>query len=347
MEPIILAGHTIAPGTRVSLELPVAKLYTDTNMTMPVHVIHSKKPGPSVFVSAAIHGDELNGVEIVRRLIQLKNYKITKGTLYLVPIVNIYGVLSQSRYMPDRRDLNRAFPGSAKGSLAGRLANVFMEEIVRRCDYGIDLHTGAIHRSNLPQVRADLSDEETLELAKSFGVPVLVNSEQRDGSLRQCALEEGIKILLYEAGEALRFDEMSIRGGVTGVLNVLGHLSMIRKRKHKKPIIPFVANNSSWIRAGDSGIINSVKKLGDYVQKGDILAYIGSPFGETLATINASRTGIIIGQQNIPLAQEGEALFHIAFFSEAEEDIVDNIESMHESLTAMPTTEFTILGAAQ
>lgn len=345
MEPIYLAGQTIAPGTRTSLELPVAKLYTDTDMTMPIHVIHSKKPGPSVFVSAAIHGDELNGIEIVRRLIQLTSLKVTSGTLYLVPIVNVYGVLNQSRYMPDRRDLNRSFPGSSKGSLAGRLANVFMEDIVRRCDYGIDLHTGAIHRSNLPQIRANLKDEETLALAKSFGVPVLVNSEERDGSLRQCAIEEGIKILLYEAGQALRFDEMSIRAGVTGVLNVLSHLSMIKKRRVKKAIFPYVANNSTWIRAGDSGIVNSIKNLGDQVQKGDTLAYIGNPFGKTMATITANRAGIIIGKQNIPLAQEGEALFHIAFFSEDEDDIVDNIESMHESLTAMPLTDFSNRGA--
>lgn len=340
MGPIVFAGKKILPGTRASIEVPVAKLYTDTDMTMPVHVIHSKKSGPSVFVSAAIHGDELNGIEIVRRLIHLKSLKLTAGTLYLVPIVNVYGVLSQSRYMPDRRDLNRSFPGSTSGSLAGRLAQVFMKEIVRRCDYGIDLHTGAIHRSNMPQIRADLKDEETLALAKSFGVPVLVNSEQRDGSLRQSALEEGIKTLVYEAGQALRFDEISIRAGVSGVLNVLSHLSMIRKRKHKKPILPFVANNSSWIRAGHSGIVNTVKELGDYVQKGDTLAYIGSPFGETLATVVASRTGVIIAKQNIPLAQEGEAMFHIAFFSEDEEEIVDNIESMQETMISMPSTEF-------
>ncbi len=340
MEKIKIAGQTIEPGQRYKIELPVAKLYTDTDVNMPLFVIRGKRPGPSVFVSAAIHGDELNGIEIIRRLIVSKSLKITSGTLYLVPIVNVYGVLSQSRYMPDRRDLNRSFPGSKKGSMAGRVAHTFMAEIVNRCQYGVDLHTGAIHRSNLPQVRADLSDQKTLELAEAFGVPVLLNSDLRDGSLRESAVEHGAKVLLYEAGQALRFDEISIRAGVRGVLNILSHLGLIRRRRQNKKITPFVANNSSWVRASHSGIVNTVKNLGDQVKKNDNLANIGGPFGEIFEEVNAPRAGIIIGKQNIPLAQEGEALFHIAFFSEADEDIVDNIETMQESL--IPDNSLTV-----
>ena len=148
------------------------------------------------------------------KLINKKGFKIHCGTLILVPMVNVYGVLNQSRYMPDRRDLNRCFPGSPKGSLAGIVADKFLNEIVKHCGYGIDLHTGAIHRSNLPQIRANLKDEETRHLAEIFGVPVLLNSNLRDGSLRQAAVESNTKILLYEAGQALRFDELSIRAGV-------------------------------------------------------------------------------------------------------------------------------------
>jgi predicted deacylase len=333
MKELIIAGQTIPPGTRTQLNIPGIRLYTDTDISMPVSVIRARKSGPTVFVSAAVHGDELNGIEIIRRLIHLKSLRINCGTLILVPIVNIYGVLNQSRYMPDRRDLNRCFPGSPKGSLAGRVADTFLSEIVNHCDYGIDLHTGAIHRSNLPQIRADLEDPETLSLAEAFGVPVLLNSNLRDGSLRQAAVESGTKILLYEAGQALRFDELSIRAGVKGIMNVLSHIGMIsRKSSHKKPIQRFVANNSVWCRANESGIVNNLKNLGDQVQKGEALATIGGPFGEIFDTVKSSRAGIIIGKQNIPLAQEGDAMFHIAYFSEPDEEIAENIEKMQDTL---------------
>ncbi len=248
-------------------------------------------------------------------------------------MVNVYGVLNQSRYMPDRRDLNRSFPGSAKGSLAGRVADIFLEEIVRHCDYGIDLHTGAIHRSNLPQIRANLNDEETHELAEVFGVPVLINADIRDGSLRQAAVESNTKVLLYEAGQALRFDELSIRAGVRGVTNVISHLGLIkRKTRRKKTVVPFVAYNSAWVRANASGIVRHLKNLGDQVERGAVLADIGSPFGKIFDTVKATKSGIIIGKQNIPLTQEGDAMFHIAYFSEPDEDVAENIEVMQETL---------------
>ncbi len=330
--PLIIGGQEIPLGATRQIELPVVRLYTDTDICMPVHVMRSRKPGPTMFVSAAVHGDELNGIEIVRRLIRMKSFKLSAGTLILVPIVNVYGVLNQSRYMPDRRDLNRCFPGSSKGSLAGIVAHKFMHEIVRHCQYGIDLHTGAIHRSNLPQIRANLKDDETRELAEAFGVPVLLNANLRDGSLRQAALEQDTRILLYEAGQALRYDELSIRAGVRGIQRVLSKLGMIRLKSQKTKVTPYVANNSSWVRANHSGLSTSKKNLGDYVQKGDVLARIGSPLGENFGSVVANKTGIIIGKQNIPLVQEGDAMFHIAFFSEEEEDIADNIQTMSSSL---------------
>ncbi len=332
MKELVIAGQVIARGTHTSLDIPVAKLYTGTDIYIPVHVIRAKKDGPTMFVSAAIHGDELNGVEVVRRLIQAKNIKLSRGTLILVPMVNVYGVLSQSRYMPDRRDLNRSFPGSAKGSLAGRLANIFLEEIVSKCEYGIDLHTGAIHRSNLPQVRANLKDEVTRNLAECFGVPVLLNSDLRDGSLRHTAVDKGIRILLYEAGQALRYDEMSIRAGIQGVTNVLSELGMVKKKRSRKKLTPYIANNSAWVRAGESGFVNDLKQLGDAVVKGEVLAQIGSPFGDITDEVKATRSGIIIGKQNIPLVQEGDAMFHVAFFSEADDDVADTIVTLEETL---------------
>ncbi len=327
-----IGSTLIRPGESRQLELEVARLYTDTEICMPVQVRHGRHPGPVVFVSAAVHGDELNGVEIVRRLIQMRSLRVRSGTLILVPMVNVYGVLNQSRYLPDRRDLNRSFPGSAKGSLAARVADTFLAQIVRRCDYGIDLHTGALHRSNLPQIRADLEDEETRRLADVFGVPVLLNANLRDGSLRQAAVESDTRVLLYEAGQALRFDELSIRAGVHGVLNVLTHLGMIRRRCTPLKRRPFVANNSAWVRASGSGIVRSLKGLGDAVVKGDLLAEIGNPFGEVVSEVRAQRSGLIIGKQNIPLVQEGDALFHLAFFTERDERVAKRIEALSEAL---------------
>lgn len=316
--------------------MPIVRLYTDTDISMPVHVKRARRDGPTVFVSAAVHGDELNGIEIVRRLLRLKSFRLTAGTLILVPMVNVYGVLNQSRYMPDRRDLNRSFPGSENGSLAGIVAHTFLNEIVSHCDYGIDLHTGAIHRSNLPQIRANLDDAETMELAEAFGVSVLLNSNLRDGSLRQAALEAKAKILLYEAGEALRFDELSIRAGLRGILRVLAVLGMTKKNKAKIKARPYVANTSSWVRAHHSGIVKNIKNLGDFVEKGDPLAQIGGALGQVYGTVKARRTGIVIGKQNIPLVQKGDAMFHIAYFSEEEAEIAENIQTMTEFL--MPSS---------
>ncbi|MFT4939614.1 MAG: putative deacylase, partial [Paraglaciecola sp.] len=233
MTELEIGGQRIKPGEIKRIELPLPPLYTDTHMSIPVHVQRGKQPGPTMFVSAAIHGDELNGIEIVNRLIKSKSIKNMRGTLIAVPMVNVYGVLNQSRYLPDRRDLNRSFPGSSKGSLAGRIANLFLQEVVTKCDVGIDLHTGAIHRSNLPQIRANLDDAETLTMAEAFGMPVLLNADIRDGSLRQAAADLGAKVLLYEAGEALRFDEFSIRAGVKGIINVMREIGMLNKRKRQ------------------------------------------------------------------------------------------------------------------
>jgi len=327
-----IAGKNIAKGETLKLEIPIGKLYTDTSMNLPVFIKRGKRDGPTIFITAAIHGDELNGIEIISRLINSKRIDALKGTLIAVPLVNAYGVLNQSRYLPDRRDLNRCFPGFKKGSLASRLANLLQTEVISKCQYGIDLHTGAAHRSNLPQIRASLDDEETLSLAKAFGVPVLLNSELREGSLRHAASEQGIKVLLYEAGEALRFDELSIRAGYRGIINVMVELGMLRKRKSAKTTVePFVAKDSVWMRSTNSGFVINKKQLGDFVEKGQTLAYIKDPFGEVIDRVKAKVDGIIIGQQNIPLIHEGEAIFHIGFFKKPDE-VSENIELLQDNL---------------
>ncbi|QJR82847.1 succinylglutamate desuccinylase/aspartoacylase family protein [Alteromonas pelagimontana] len=307
-------------------------LYTATNMSIPIYVKRGKRPGPTLFVSAALHGDELNGIEIVGRLIKSKAIAKLRGTLIAVPMVNVYGVLNQSRYLPDRRDLNRSFPGSKKGSMAGRLANLFFKEVVSKCDAGIDLHTGAIHRSNLPQIRADLDDPEVLEMAKAFGVPVLLNADIRDGSLRQAASESGVKILLYEAGQALRYDEFSIRAGVRGIINTMRHLNMLNKSHSKgHDIQRFIARESGWVRAPESGFVTHLAQLGDHVNKGDKLASVADPYGAYLAAITSPAEGVIIGKQNIPLAQEGEAIYHIAYFKQPD-SVAEHVELLQDNL---------------
>ncbi|TLU64312.1 succinylglutamate desuccinylase [Thalassotalea litorea] len=329
MNEFVIGGQTILPGESKKIALPVARLYTDAEVDLPLYIVRGKRQGPTVFISAAVHGDELNGIEIIRRLVNLKSFKITRGTVIAVPMVNVYGVVNQSRYMPDRRDLNRSFPGSSKGSLAARVANTFLQEVVTHCDYGIDLHTGAIHRSNLPQIRADLNDEETQLLANVFAAPVVLHSNVLDGSLREAAVTMNTKVLLYEAGEALRFDELSIRIGLKGIINILRHLGMIAKGKPSKSMRePFVAENSGWVRASVSGIVTHNFGLGDSVEKGDVLAEIGSPYGEVLGKVLANNRGVIIGKQNIPLIQEGEAMYHIAYFKEDEGKVAEHIESV-------------------
>ena len=333
-ETFDLGGVSVAAGQRKIVNLPIANLYTHAEMTLPVHVLRGKKPGPTLFLSAAIHGDELNGVEIIRRVLAQKSLSSLRGTLVAVPFVNGFGMLQHSRYLPDRRDLNRCFPGSSKGPLASRLAHIFLHQIVKHCDYGIDLHTGAIHRSNLPQIRANLDDVETREMAEKFGVPVLLNSNLRDGSLRESASSHGVKILLYEAGEALRLDELSIRAGVKGILGVMRHLDMLPSSKQRKlPPAPFVARSSSWIRAPGSGLFHGKSHLGDLVKKGSVLGTVVDPsnmLDQVQVEITSEHTGIIIGKTNIPLVNEGDAVFHIARFEDASDvyaelDVLNNI----------------------
>jgi predicted deacylase len=329
---IEIGGVTIKAGETKQIDLQTVRLYNDSQMYVPIYVKRGKKPGPTIFVSAAIHGDELNGIEIISRVINSKRLKYLRGTLIAVPIVNGYGILNQSRYLPDRRDLNRCFPGSSKGSQASRLANLFVKEVVEKCDFGIDLHTGAIHRSNLPQIRANLDDEVTFNMAQAFGVPVMINSNLRDGSLRQCADELGVPMLLFEAGEALRFDEMSIRSGTSGVFNVLCHLDMLTAKTSKKTKVePLVARKCGWVRAPDSGLVIHRKNLGDIVEKGEVIADIKTPLGKITARVLSNANGIIIGKQNIPLVHEGEAVSNMAYFKNPE-DVVETLELMIENL---------------
>ena len=301
------------PGQRKTVLLPMPKLYDWTPISLPIHVICGKEEGPSLCITAAIHGDEINGVEVIRRLLKRKGFKKLNGNIIAIPIVNVYGFLYQERYLMDRRDLNRSFPGSANGSLASILARIISNQILSQSTHVIDLHTGSNHRFNLPQIRANLDMPGIEDLARAFNVPVILHSTFRDGSMREYANEQGIPILVYEGGESLRFDELSIRTGINGILSVMGALKMIKPYGVKK-CTSTVSRNSYWIRAPISGILRHLKKSGNRVTKGQVIGIIANPTSTEEYKLKSPLSGIIIGENMLPLVHSGQALFHIASF---------------------------------
>ena len=312
-KPFNIGGFSIPAGTSQTIDLPISLLYDHTPMTLTAHVIHGRRPGPRLFVCAAVHGDELNGVEIIRRLIRMSRVSRLCGTLVAVPIVNIYGFIGNTRYLPDRRDLNRSFPGSVQGSLASQLANVFIQEVVNHCDFGIDLHTGAIHRTNFPQIRVDLSNPELKKLAKSFSAPIILHSSFREGSLRKSAMDLGVPTLVYEAGEALRLDEVSIKSGINGIIRVMQTLGMIKtKLLRPSKVNSVLASSSYWVRAPEGGILRTSLTSGTSVDAGQILGKIADPYGKHEVAIISEKPGVLIGKNNLPVVNQGDALFHIA-----------------------------------
>ncbi len=330
---LVIGGVEIKPGERKTLEIPLPSLYTHTQLEMPVQVIRGRRSGPTLFLSGAIHGDEINGVEIIRRVLNLKSLRRLRGTVIAVPVVNIFGFINQSRYLPDRRDLNRSFPGSESGSLASRVAHRFLNEIVAKCSHGIDLHTAAIHRENFPHVRAVLDDEVTERMAQAFGSPVILNSEIIDGSLRKAVEQMGVNIVVYESGEALRFNEVAIRAGVRGVINIMRELGMLPITKvPRKPPPSSIATGSTWIRAPQSGIVRLIKPLGSRVEQGETLGVVADPFGEQEQQAVAPFEGIVIGKTNLPLVNEGEALFHIAKVKrpDSAEEQIEEFQQVHD-----------------
>ncbi len=325
-----IADHVIEPGNRLKFDLPSANLYTHTPLNMPIEIIHGRYYGPVLLICAAIHGDELNGVEIIRRLRDIRELDKLHGTIILVPVVNLFGYIHQSRYLPDRRDLNRCFPGSEKGSIASRVAYKFFDEIVKHSTHIIDLHTAAINRHNLPQIRAALNEPEVDKLARGFSIPLIINSELIENSLRYEAGKIGIPVITYEAGEALRLCEQSIVTGVRGILSVMRTLYMLPKRANK-PVksSPYIAKSSTWYRASIDGMFRPLCKLGSHIEKGEKIGVIAAPFSSDEEILYAPSDGIIICINKLPLVNEGEALFHIARFSEA--SIVEEQIASHQN----------------
>lgn len=309
--PFQIAGTEVPAGKRVQLQLPTSKLVSGTEVAVPLIVLHGRSDGPTVWVSAAIHGDELNGVEIIRQVLSEVNVRSVSGTLLAVPVVNVHGFNVGERALPDGRDLNRSFPGSARGSMAARVANIMMKEVVSRCSVGIDLHTGSGDRVNLPQIRAGLDDPKTLELARVFGAPVTIDSRTRDGSLREVASSRGTVALLFEGGEANRFDPRSIEVGTAGVLRCLAHIGMIPPRPSRQPRT-LMARSPKWTRSPRSGVLHLEAGLGDRINQGDVVASLHDPFGRRLGRIKARSGGMIVGLTHRALINQGEAVANIA-----------------------------------
>lgn len=311
-ESFAIGGVRVRAGSARSLELPITRLVTGGEVTLPVRIVHGRDDGPTVWINAAIHGDEVAGVEIVRQVMADLDPRTVRGTIVAVPIVNVLGFMNGDRYLPDRRDLNRSFPGSARGSLASRIAHLFMTEVVAKCEVGIDLHTGADRRSNLPQVRADLDDPTTRRLAKAFGAPVMLHAAIRDGSLRQAARDKGAKVLLYEGGENLRFDAYAVDAGVLGVRRVLAALEMTDFPDLDVVPVSIESRSSSWARARRSGILSLTSALGDEVVEGQRIGTLYDSFGKTVSAVYAHRSGVVVGRTEAPLVNSGDALVHIA-----------------------------------
>ncbi|MEM9202030.1 MAG: succinylglutamate desuccinylase/aspartoacylase family protein [Actinomycetota bacterium] len=306
-----IAGTAVRPGGRVQTEIPIGRLMSGTPVAFPVVAVHGEQDGPTVWLNAASHGDEICGIEIVRRVLEMIDARTMAGTFIAVPILNVHGFNTGDRYLPDRRDLNRSFPGSSRGSLASRIANLMMTEVVERCEVGIDLHTGSDHRANLPQIRGNLDDARTLEFAELFGAPIAMHSKNRDGSLRGAATKLGKTCLLFEGGEAYRFDQDSITVGTDGVLRVLHRLGMIDEIV-PPAAPPRISRSSRWVRASSSGIVDCRLSLGDSVEKGEPVAVLRDPLGTQLGVLKSPRTGMLVGRLQHPLVNRGDAILHIA-----------------------------------
>ena len=311
--PFTLTGVSIDPGTSATIAIPVSNTATGLPASLYVRVLHGSRPGPCIFVSAAIHGDEIIGTAVIQRVLAKLDAATMAGTVLFLPVVNIFGFQQHSRYLPDRRDLNRSFPGSARGSLAAQLANKFLKEVICHCSLGIDIHSAAVHRYNLPQIRIAPDNERLRDLAMLFGAHAVIESPLRPGSLRDIARGEGVDMLLMEAGEALRFDELSVRCGVNGVLNVMAHLGMIQPHPEATSItLPARCRRAIWVRAPRGGLCTLQQKSGDAVKKGEVIGRVSGIFGDDAMEFRAPIDGMIIGHAVLPVVNQGDALVHIA-----------------------------------
>lgn len=309
-EIIKINGYEVHRGQSSIIKLNTYRLPTRTDIEIPVSVYRSANKGPVVLLIAGMHGDEINGIEIIRRLI-VKNHfnNLLCGTIIAIPVINIISFIYGTRSLPDGRDLNRCFPGSLNGSLGSRIAHDLMREVIPQIDIGLDFHTGGASRSNYPQVRCIVENFVNMELAHHFGAPFILNSAFRDKSLRKEAARIKKTILVYEGGESLRFDEFAIQEGFDGCLRLLNKLGMINTPVSERQ--SRVIDKTTWVRAQSAGMFHPLKKLGNLVRKNEVIGAISDPYGEFEVKIKSPSNGYIIGQNNLPTTNRGDALIHI------------------------------------
>ena len=309
-QEIIIHGTRIGLGEQVLTRLNISRLPSGTIIDIPVHVLRGAADGPVVLLLAGMHGDEVNGIEIVRRLLRRKKLHPERGTIIAIPVLNIYGFLNYSREVPDGKDVNRSFPGHAQGSLASRVAAAFVKEILPWVDYGIDFHTGGASRANYPQLRCLLEDAASARLAQAFGAPFQINAPFRIKSLRKEAAKKGKTIIVYECGESLRLEEAGLQIGMDGALRVLDALGL--QKSALPPARPgIVCQHTRWVRAKVAGMFRIRVELGQFIQKGQLVGSIADPYGEMSVDIKSPYTGYIVGLNHMAVVNQGDALAHV------------------------------------
>lgn len=312
--------QTISPGETRDVEVRFSESYSGMNLTVPIQVRRGPEPGPTVFVTAAVHGDEINGTGAIRRLITEESLELVRGNLILVPVVNVLGFERHSRYLPDRRDLNRSFPGSAKGSLTSRMANFIFNEIIQRSDFGIDLHTASVRKTNFPNVRADLSNPKLQELTHAFGCPLTINEAGPEGSLRRAACEAGCPTFILEAGEVWKVETTVTEQAVRGIKNVLISQGMLQGELIE-PAYRTIIEKTKWVRADASGFLHFHVAPGDFVSKDAPVATVSSLLGKARQVIEAPDDGVILGMSTLPVTAPGEPVCHVGLVEDEKRKI--------------------------
>lgn len=310
-ENITINNHTIKCGQQKEIQLKIARLPSFETIELPVTVYRAATDGPVLLLTGGIHGDEINGIEIIRRMIAQELIKPEIGTVIAVPLVNVFGFIQKERDMPDGKDINRSFPGSKSGSLARLVAHTLMDEIFPHIDYGVDFHTGGRARANYPQIRCDLKVAANKELASAFSPPMVIHSSLVEHSFRKTAQKRGKQILVYETGEASRFYEFGIQQGIAGTLRLMKHLGM--RTKAPESMEKTIFHKSTWIRAKSAGVFHAEVTLGDTVDKRQIVGYLSDPFGKESLKVKSPQQGRIFGVNNAPVVHKGDALLHIAY----------------------------------
>ena len=310
---IVIGGEAVAPGEEKLLKISIDRLPTGTLIDIPVYVFNSKKPGPTILIQAGLHGDEINGIEIVRRMLQQKRFKINKGAVIAVPILNIFGFIHFSRDVPDGKDVNRSFPGTKSGSMASRMAYHYVTQIMHQMDLAIDLHTGGAQRHNFPQIRFTKEDENSRELAEVFNAPFSFSSRLIKGSFRNAAFQMGKPTIVFEAGESMRFDDYAILEGMQGILNVLKHFKMISmvEPMYVERMKSVLLTNRKWLRAPTAGMFIPELTNGSEIRKGQEMGLITDTYGRHSKKIKAPFDGFVFSINNQAVVNQGDALFHV------------------------------------